>query len=166
MGWDLKGRPPLPGNRTNSLNKLRLPPHQKRTTHASEEREVGEVTLLQETRLILRNTIAYLKRRINLRSGALQRLEGIELRDRHGVLDPSKKLLVRNDPNILLLLDPIQELIYHLDSAIGWANTRISGLYMTRSVEIKYFMNKDSSHKDEWDACKDRLAAGYRRNEQ
>jgi hypothetical protein len=48
-------------------------------TYASEEREIREITLLQETSFVLRNAIANLKRRVNLGSRAFQRLKGIEL---------------------------------------------------------------------------------------
>jgi len=33
--------------------------------------------------------------------------------------DPVKELLVRNDPDVRLLLSPIQEVVNHLDGGVG-----------------------------------------------
>jgi hypothetical protein len=49
--------------------------------------------------LVLGHTVAYLEVGINLRSGALERCNLIQLRDRDRILDPIKELLVGDNPN-------------------------------------------------------------------
>lgn len=65
---------------------------EKRRTHASEEGEVGEVAMIEETSFVAGHAVADL--RVNLRCAALQWLEIVELRHRDWVLNPCKKLFV------------------------------------------------------------------------
>lgn len=61
-------------------------------THASEEGEVREVAVTEQTGLVLRDTVADLGRRVDLWSRALERVQGVQLRGRNRVADPVDEL--------------------------------------------------------------------------
>lgn len=81
----------------------------------------------EQSLLIVRYTVTYLQRRVDLRTGAFERSEGVELRDRDGVSHPGEELFVGDDPDILLFLSPVQESVNHIDRGFRRIDTRISG---------------------------------------
>lgn len=61
-------------------------------TYACKEGEVGEVAVAQEAILVLGNTVTDLQRGVHLGRGALERIQRVELRRRHGVPYPVEQL--------------------------------------------------------------------------
>ena len=97
-----------------------------RAAVAGPEGSVGERTVLEQTVFVRGHAVANL---LGDRGGAaLERLEAIKLRDRNRVHDPLQQLPGRNDPNILLLLSPVEELVDHVDRAVRDGSTRDGGL--------------------------------------
>jgi hypothetical protein len=66
-------------------------------TYASVEGKVGEIAKLDETSFVLGHAIADLS--IDLRSGAFQRVDLVQLRDGLGILNPGKKLFSGHNPH-------------------------------------------------------------------
>jgi hypothetical protein len=62
----------------------------------------------------------------------LERLDSAKLRDRDRMANPVKKLFHRDDPDIWLLLGPVEEVIHALDSSSWRSDSWIVGSQMNR----------------------------------
>jgi len=107
-----------------------------RASVASEEWEIREIAVAQQTILILRDSVADMLGGADLWGATFQGLDLIQLADWYRMPNPIKELFVGNDPDILLCLSPIQKSIDHLDSRVTRVNSRIGRGKMDR-VSVK-----------------------------
>lgn len=105
--------------------------------YAGEEGEVGERAVIEQTVFVLRDAVTNLLGRVDCWGRALEAVEVVELRRWHRVAHPVQKLLVRDDPNILLLLCPVQKLVHHFDGRVRRSDTRIISLSHGREVGVR-----------------------------